>query len=100
MFLEKVSEILSQIKQSRQTGGGIGIHEIEACGKCTFCIISEKVELAKKLFYKNVFEMNLKVKIKHLCLYGKFENIREYRLEAAHENETKTAVPSCHEAIS
>lgn len=78
LFLEKVSEILSQIKQKSTNWYGIGIHEIEACVKMhSFCIISGEGGVGKSYFIK-CFENELESKkIKHLCLYGKFEKTLE-----------------------
>ena len=78
LFLEKVSEILNQIKQKSTNWYGIGIYEIEACVKMhSFCIISGEGGVGKSYFIK-CFENELESKkIKHLCLYGKFEKTLE-----------------------
>lgn len=53
LFLEKVSEILSQIKQKSTNWYGIGIHEIEACVKMhSFLYYIWRRWSWQKLFYK------------------------------------------------
>ena len=78
LFIEQVSERLNQIKQKSTTWYGIGIYEIEACVKMhSFCIISGEGGVGKSYFIK-CFENELESKkIKHLCLYGKFEKTLE-----------------------
>lgn len=78
LFLEKVSEILNQIKQKSINWYGISIHQIEACVRMhSFCVISGEGGVGKSYFIK-CFENELeRKKIKHLCLYGKFEKTLE-----------------------
>lgn len=68
-FLEKVSEILEQIKQKSTNWYGISIHQIEACVRMhSFCVISGEGGVGKSYFIK-CFENELERKKLNICVY-------------------------------
>lgn len=73
-FLAEIDNIITQIREKKNSWYGLNMYEIESSLKIhDFCLISGEGGIGKSYFIKCFEEQLEKRNIEHLCLYGKFE---------------------------